>query len=262
MSSKVRREVAHTVQRASTLRSVRAGAAGALLLLAGGCASRSGVPVRAEPELQVRTAQCRAEVRAEPLPPLSAVLDTAGLTRKVRSLFEEQRIEGAGVLLTLWYEPEGLNVRRDILAHDLPPVLADSVQKLVFSTLRPAPERESPWGARLQVEMRGEAATYALHPREACPPRPRSRDLETEIASYLGSGVRYRRGSRERVVLMEVIVHPLGYVLDARIARGAPPGGSLELSLRDHVRQFSFYPASLDGVPVTGTVMVPVRIRG
>ena len=81
------------------------------------------------------------------------------------------------------------------------------------------------------------------------------------MASFNGTGVRYRGGARERVVLMEATVAPGGYVDDARILRGAAPGSSLEMQLRNALRQYSFEPASLDGVPVYGAVTVPVRTR-
>lgn len=243
-------------RRAATLASL-----GAATLLAAGCTHRGIGSANLEQDMTMRVAQCSWETPAEPLPPLAAVVDTARLTRAMTELLAGASLDSAEAVLTLWYQQDGINVRRQLLSHTLPPPVADSVQKLVFASLHGAPERQLPWGARLRVQMQ-EQAQYALLPREHCPPRPRSRVLETEIAGYLGTGPRYREGRRERVVLMEVKVHPLGYVLDARIVRGAPGGGSLELTLRDHVRQFSFYPASIDGVPVQGQILVPVRVRG
>jgi TonB family protein len=82
------------------------------------------------------------------------------------------------------------------------------------------------------------------------------------MAQYLSSGIRYRAGRRERTVLVEVEVQPGGYPSDARIVRGAGSGGTMERSLRDFVRQFTFEPASMDGVPVAGRLTIPVRIAG
>ena len=242
-------------------RAVTVAAAAAFTLLASGCTHRGIRSANLEQEISMRVAQCSWETAVEPLPPVSAVLDTAGLTRAMAELLEGASLDSAEAVLTLWYQQDGINVRRQLLSHALPPPVADSVQKLVFASLRSAPERQLPWGARLRLQVQ-EQTQYALLPRQHCPPRPRSRALETEIAGYLGTGPRYREGRRERVVLVEVKVHPLGYVLDTRIVRGAPAGGSLEVTLRDHVRQFSFYPASIDGVPVQGQILVPVRVRG
>jgi hypothetical protein len=240
---------------------VRAGWVCAFSLLAGGCSYRGLRAANLDQELEMRVAQCAWEPPVEPLPPVSAVLDTAALTRGMKDLLQGAQLERSEAVLTLWFQEDGMNTRRQLLSHALPPAVADSVQKLVFASLRSAPPRQLPWGARLRVEMQPEAQ-YTLQPREHCPPRPRSRVLESEIAGYLGTGMRYRDKQRERVVLMEVTVHPLGYVLDARVVRGAPSGGSMEVSLRDHLRQFSFYPASIDGVPVQGQLLVPVRVRG
>jgi hypothetical protein len=250
-------------ERANPRKSVTAAAFGTLWLLAAACApggTRGAPPLRSE--MGMRVAQCGAETAPAPLPPVAALVDTAALTGEIARLLKAAQLQQGQAVLTLWYQPDGLNLRRDLLAHALPPVLADSVQKLVFASLRTAPPRDEPWGVRLQVQAAGHEAHYALEPREHCPPRPRSRALEAEMSSFLGSGVRYRQGARERVVVMQVTVHPLGYVMDAKVVRGDLSGGGLETRLRDHLRQFSFEPASIDGVPVQGQLLVPVRVRG
>lgn len=249
-------------ERASPLKSVTCAALGTLWLLVAACApgGSQGGPSPAD-DLSMRVARCGAEPLAEPLPPVTALLDTAALTGEIARLLKAAQLQHGEALLTLWYQPDGVNERRDVLAHALNPVLADSVQKLVFASLRPAPRRDRPWGARLQVEAAGREARYTLVPREHCPPRPRSRALEAEMSSFLGTGVRYRDGTRERVVVMQVTVHPLGYVMDAKLVRGDLSGGGLEIRLREHLRQFSFEPASIDGVPVQGQLLVPVRVR-
>lgn len=249
-------------ERASRLKCVTCAALGTLWLLAAACApggTQAGPSLAGD--LSMRVAQCGAEPLAEPLPPVAALLDTAALTGEIARLLKAAQLQQGEAVLTLWYQPDGLNLRRDLLAHAMDPVLADSVQKLVFASLRPAPPRAHPWGARLQVQAVGREARYTLSPREHCPPRPRSRAMEAEMSSFLGSGVRYRGGARERVVVMQVTVHPLGYVTDARVVRGDLSGGGMEIRLREYLRQFSFEPASIDGVPVQGQLLVPVRVR-
>lgn len=249
-------------ERAKGRKSVTRAVLGTLLVSAAGCAGAGAPPVPSPgAELSMRVAQCGAEPLAEAPPSVAELLDTARLTGAIAGLLEGAEQQEGEVLLTLWYQPDGLNLRRDLIAHRLTPVLADSVQKLVFASLRTAPAREQPWGVRLYLSA-GRETRYALMPREQCPPRPRSRALEAEMASFLGTGVRYRQGTRERVVVMQVTVHPLGYVTDARVVRGDLSGGGLERQLRDHLRQFTFDPASIDGVPVQGQLLVPVRVRG
>lgn len=250
------------VQRAGAKVSVRVRALGTLCAVAwtAACGSAPAVSSAPAPSEVRQTRECRPEEFPMQLPALAALVDTAALSAGVRTLRDSARVAAGEVVLTLWYEPDGVNVRRDVLRHSLTPLLADSVQKLVFSALRQAPEMESPWGARLRVDLAG-AVSYAVDRRVLCPPRPRNLALEGEMAAFLGTGVRYRGGAQERTVLMQVDVHPMGYVEDARVLRGAPSGGTLEQRLRDQVRQYSFFPAAVDGVPVRGQIAVPVRVR-
>jgi hypothetical protein len=213
-------------------------------------------------EMSIRNVhQCVAESTAAGLPPVETVVDVERLGSRIADLLESSERSGGQVLLTLWYDAQGMNIRRDLLRHELEPAVADSVQKLVFASLRPMPAARSEWGARLRIRA-GEEVNMELEPREYCPPRPRSPGLEAAMAEFMTTGTRYRGGRRERSVLVGVTVHPLGYVRGARIIRGGTPGSSLERELSEYVRQFFFHPASLDGVPVHGEIAVPVRLRG
>jgi hypothetical protein len=228
-----------------------------LLAGCGGAASPAPAPAA---ELSVRGRyQCVPEpAQPESLTP-GDLLDVPRLSASVRELLRDSEHPRAELVLTLGFEADGLNVRRTVIAHDVTPILADSIQQLVFEALVRAPARESAWGVRLRVRA-GPEVRLALEPREYCPPRPRSVEIESAVAEFMGSGVRYRGGVRERVVLIAVQVHPLGYVEGARILRGAAPGSPLERRLSDYARQFSFYPASLDGIPVRGEIAVPIRL--
>lgn len=249
------------VQRTTARSSVRRAGAYALFALSlGACgASRHAAP-GASADMAVREVYgCRAEALPLELAEAGALLDTTRLSPAIRGLVAEP---GEGELvMTLWYDGAGMNVRRDVLRHSLAPPLADSLQKLVFASLAPAGNTGFPWGTRLHIKA-GTQVNYALEPREYCPPRPRSRNLEAMMETFTGTGVRYREGQRERMVLMRVRVHPSGWVEDARLERGAAAGGSLEIRLRREISQFTFFPASLDGVPVYGELSVPLRVRG
>lgn len=207
--------------------------------------------------------ECVTEAFPQPLPQAGALLDTARLSRELQALLREAELPAAVATFTLWYQPDGVNVRRDLLRHTLPPALEDTVQELVFAALSRAPQMERAWGARLHIGVGGQVA-YTTSPREYCPPRPRSRMIQADMDAYQGVvvGARNRGRAVERTVLMEVTVHPAGYVETAKVLRGATSGGTLERQLVEHLRQHSFVPASVDGVPVQGSLAVPVRLRG
>lgn len=231
----------------------------AAALLTAGCGR--AVASAEAPDLAVRTGGACAPEPVEALPAAESLVDVSRLTPWIEPLRPADPDSQGVVVLSLSYQPDGTNIRRDLVQHSLDPVRADSLQELVFRSLRPVEERDREWGARLRIDL-SRSGAYAVEPRVYCPPRPRSRQLQEEMANYLSAGLRYRAGRRERTVLVEVDVQPGGYPSDARIVRGADSGGSLEQSVRDLVRRFTFEPASLDGVPVEGRLVIPVRISG
>ncbi len=232
------------------------------LLWMAGCAPLSRGPITGEPGPGYgQTFRCVPERPARDLPPPAALVDTASLTRALLELRESTKVDSGQVLLSLAFEPDGLNVRRDVLEHTVSPLVADSVQKLVFRNVAKAASTKEPWGARLRVGL-GARMSYAVEPREYCPPRPGSAELERAAESFIVSGTRFQQGVRERTVLLRVHVDPAGYVADAKIVRGEGAGGSLERDLLAFVRRHLFRPARLDGEPAYGYVVLPVRVRG
>lgn len=230
-----------------------------LLILLGtaGCAPPSGLLV--EPDTPYgRLRGCAPEAHLESLPSPAALVDEVGLTAAISELYGDSDFGRGSVTLTMWYEPDGSNSRRDVILHTVPPGIADAVQNLVFASLLIQPEREDPWGVRLEITIEDEI-DYVVGRREYCPPRPRDPDLETSIlrAATLGT----RSGNNAGWVFVQVTVHRVGYVADARVIRGGLPGSSLERRLYEFVRQYSFEPARLDGIAVTGQTVVPVRVR-
>lgn len=244
-----------------TARHGRAALALALSAATAACGANAAPVPGVGAEMAVRsTYQCGPEAFPAQMSP-EAFLDAPRLTGSVRQLLDAARQDTGEVVLTLSFDPSGLNTRRDVIRHSVIPAVADSVQKLVFASMGKAPEVEREWGARLRIKA-GPEVRMSLEPREYCPPRPRNERVDASMAEFVGSGIRYRNGQRERVVLLRIEVHPAGYVERAWVARGAPSGGTLERDLNEYARQFSFYPASLDGFPVRGEVSVPVRLRG
>jgi hypothetical protein len=233
-----------------------AAAAVALLSAAAACAPVRG---RSSDEGLSTTWACVPDSTPAALPAAAALVDEGALSAGVAGLRGDVPV-GGEVVLTLEYEPDGTNIRREVLGHTATPEVADSVQKLFFAARRQAPRAAEPWGVRLRVPLARPEA-YAVERREYCPPRPRNRELQFAMELPATPGTRYRGGARERTVLLRVRVHPAGYVHSASLLRGPDRGVDFERDLFNTVRRYSFFPAMLDGRPVFGEVTVPVRIR-
>lgn len=242
--------------------SVAPGAVLACLALSwslGACSAAGTSSGTTDPVFAIRGAgACEPDESPATLPDPRELVDTAALSPELRALARSEEAEGEAVL-TLWYQTDGVNMRRDVIAHTLTPFFADSLQALVFSQLRRQAEAEEDWGVRLVIGL-GDDVRYEVQRRQICAPAPRDPELESTMATFFSTGSRYRGGRRERVVVLLVSVHPAGYVSDAKIVRGASSGSSLERELFQYVRQFSFEPATIDGIPVPGQAYVPVRI--
>lgn len=231
---------------------------GLALVLLAGCVSGN---VRSAPPVAVRSSlDCAPESFPQRLPGAELLVDTAGLSSSLRELAASSEPADGTVVLTMAYQEDGLNMRRDLLAHDIQPYVADSVQKLVFAHRRTLPEATQEWGVRLLIDL-GDPISYRVEHREFCPPRPRDVELETAMSSYLSTGARYDAGARVRTVVFRAAIHPAGYVDGGTVVRGETSGSTMERDLLIYLRQFSFEPATLDGVPVYGHIDVPVRVR-
>jgi TonB family protein len=229
-----------------------------LLVLAAGCLPSAGGATGPTPV----PSQCAPETFPNTLPPVDAVVDSAALAGGIRDLLrgsEGERPDGH-VLLTLDFDLFGINVRRDVIQHDVTPLIADSVQSLVFAARRELHLEGRPWGVRLRIRLSGDPG-FEVERRSYCRPRPLDRDLEWAIRGEAAAGTRYRGGRLQRTVVLRVLVHPSGRVQSARIERGAISGGTQEQELFDFIRRYSFHPATLDGIPVAGELSVPVRVR-
>lgn len=236
----------------------------AALLFGSACGvSRTREPDRREEllsPLPPRSIGCQVERDPEQLPAVDAVVDSAMLAASVRELSHPEPLDPGYVLLTLTYDREGINVRRDIIEHNIRPLMADSVQRLVFAARRQVEETEREWGVRLRVDV-AEPVMLRVGRREFCPPVPRSREVAEAMERTHLMAPRFRRGARERVVHMRALVGERGIITSAHVARGELRGSTVERELAEYLRQFLFTPATLDGVPTSGWVTIPVRIR-
>jgi hypothetical protein len=248
----------------SRIRCLRAAVLGGALVALGACGLHRGYPPeRAEAlltETEPRSLACAPESYPEELPNVASVVDSAALQGWVQGLIRQDQPPTGYVLLTLEFDPAGVNVRRDLIEHNTPPAVADSVQRLVFAARVQAPESERTWGVRLRIDLE-EPAVMRTGRREYCPPIARDASLYRLMQSYNPPGVRFRRGMRERTIFMRVRINPYGGVSSAHVARGDLSGGSLERDIAQFLRQFFFNPATVDGVPTSGWVEIPVRVR-
>jgi hypothetical protein len=238
-------------------------AAAALFGLAACGPSRTAGPDRAEVLLSAtepRRVGCVVEPHPEELPSVAAVVDSVALASSVQELLQQDPAPTGYVLLTLAFDPAGTNIRRSLIEHSTRPAVADSIQRLVFAARRQLPEAEHEWGVRLRIDLQ-EPLVMRTGRREFCPPMARDRALDAAIHSLTPTGVRQRGVRRERVVRVRAVVSEAGIITSARIVRGELAGSALERDLAQHLRQFLFNPATIDGVPTTGWVEIPVRVQ-
>lgn len=223
---------------------------------------------------------CVLSSTPEELPTVDSLVDH-GLAEEIRELSHHHDLGPSHAVFSLSFTEDGSRLRRDLIEHSFPDTLAGAVREITYAALRDLAEErdeEAPvgwellemgaqrdWGVRLRVDFEGipEGEVHLRVGRqEVCAPRPRDPGLEDQLAGVVAAGPRYRQGRRERVVIMDVLIHPNGFVVGAQIAEGEARGGTLERRLRDHVRQFSFHPATVDGIPTYGNIAIPVRIPG
>jgi len=237
-------------------------ALGALVMAASCTPLRSAAAPEREALLSDRGTALDRQCEVSPLParlPAAAVLvDSAALSRDVVSARRDQ--DRGYVLLSLAYDTTGLNIRRAVIEHNVRPLLADSIQQLVFEHRRELDEDEA-LGVRLRIDV-GEEVAMRVGRQELCPPVPLDPALETALVHFRSTGTRYRGGQRERTVWVRTYVSAYGTVTASRVERGGLGGVDFERSIFDFVRRYSFRPATIDGMPVAGEILVPVRIRG
>lgn len=216
---------------------------------------------------------CEMVLTPPELPRADSLVDSASLVQEMARVWAQQQFAPGHVLLTLVYDGLGRNTRLVVLEHSVAHAAADSGRRLVAEARRrlerePHPEvaeaaPEAPgWGVRVRLDAGEEGVRVRVGRQEYCPPRPRNPEVESALVGIQTEGVRYRQGRREHTVFMNVWVHPAGYVTRASVGRGVPLTTRLEQQLVDFVKQFSFFPALLDGEPVEGWIEIPVRIRG
>jgi len=204
---------------------------------------------------------CQIVAVPEILPSPQELVDVSALEADVMEFWRDQELDPAHILLSMAYDPDGTNIRRDVIEHSSIPMAADSVQKLVFASLEELPEAEEEWTVRLRLDVSDEV-DFRVGRSEYCPPRARDTDMDRAIRSIQFRAPRVERGVRTRTVMVRVTVDPVGRVQAAAPRTGPPMGTDMQQRIFYHMQQFIFEPARLDGAPTVGTIDVPVRVRG
>lgn len=256
---------------------IRPLAATAALLSLAACAAAGPAPGRAS--LLTDTPPplgrpCRPSAVPAQLPAAAVLVDSAALSAAVAEVWRQAGSPRGHVLLAMAYDPEGVNVRRDVLEHRLTPQLADTLQELVFAHRRRTQAAEREWGVRLRVDLGGEQPVLRVGRRELCAAQPR----DANVAGYGAFGgaafgdVRDRGavagvlpaggmgGTTGGAVWVRVALDAMGNVTDARLERTFARG-AWENRVLSYVRSISFVPATEDGWPVPAQLMFPLRIN-
>jgi hypothetical protein len=207
--------------------------------------------------------ECAVMATPAALPAAMLLVDSASAASAIREYAATIEPAPVGhVLLSMSWDTAGLNYRRDVIEHGTTAAFADSIQRIIFAAVREVDGAELPWYLRLRVDVRGDQVALRVGRSELCPPVPRDAALESTLHTVTSAGVRYRAGRRERLIVVRVEVATGGQVIGTQIVRGPIMTTDQQRALADHVRQFSFRPATIDGRAVRGFIDIPVVLRG
>jgi TonB family protein len=211
---------------------------------------------------------CRPSAVPERLPAANLLVDSAALTAAAGEVWRRAGSPAGHALLAMAYDAGGLNVRRDLIEHRLPPALADTLQKLVFAHRRDVQPSEHAWGVRLRMDLAGEQPVLRVGRRELCDAQPRDAAVAgygTFTAPAFGD-VRDRNAAALLLpnsggtVWVRVALDAGGNVTEARLERTVARG-AWENRVLSYVRAISFVPATEDGQPVPAQLMFPLRLQ-
>ena len=197
------------------------------------------------------------------LPSADLLVDSAALARDAAALWRASGAPPGHALVALRYDLFGLNVRRDVIEHRLPPALADSLQKLVFAHRRTVGRERREWGVRLRLDLTAEPE-LRVGRSQSC--RARLAHGMADGDTRLGAGRGWAPAAAFRGVAagaarvtVRVSLDARGHVVDARV-EGANRRIS-EQQVLSYVRSLLFEPATEDGHPVAGETVVSFLTR-
>ena len=244
-------------------------AALAALLALPACSSFSGVPASRAALLSEALSPpgrpCRVSRDPADLPGAAALVDSAALVEAAAQAWRAAGAPRGHVLLAMGYDRDGMNIRRDVIEHRLPPELADTLQQLVFAHRRQVPRAERDWGVRLRMDL-AEQPVLRVGRRELCQAHPRDPGVAGFGPGAAFGDVRERAPSPgvqpvsgNGIVWVRVALDAGGNVTEARLERTFARG-AWERRVLTYVRGITFVPATEDGYPVPAQLTFPLRL--
>lgn len=210
---------------------------------------------------------CRISPYPETLPAVDALVDSAAFAASAAEAWRAAGDPAGHVLLALRYDPQGVNVRRDVIEHRVTDALADTLQKLAFAHRRRTAAAADEWNVRLRVDA-GPTPRMRVGRAEVCSARLRgTADLGwggPVAAAWGDARSAWAPPSAAELagpstVWVRVALDARGNVTDARVERGVGRVAT-ENRVLSYVRSIAFIPAMEDGYPVPGQLSMPLRL--
>jgi TonB family protein len=216
-------------------------------MLGFGCASSS------QPQLLGSRApqsdqHCRVVWAPDPLPPLSAVFDSAGLTSALR---REVGVSNGYALISLAADSIGTWNRIRVIESPLAPQVEDKLSETVRQHLRPADSRRQ---MRLRLEF-SDAGKFELGATQTCRSELRNVAEIQALLKAAAGGI-----SARGVVILQVQTLVSGR--PGRVVVSQSSGDTaLDTEAVRVAARMLFYPALNDGIPVEVWSEVPLVFR-
>lgn len=228
-----------------------------------GCAHRSG-PGEPRQEYLLserppeRGRQCRIADDPPSLPAVDAVVDSAALEGMLRNLRSTRQPIAGYAILSMAFDENGWNAVREIVEHDLPAEVADSLQKLVFEHRRTvAPGK--PWGVRLRIDL-DETPLFRVGRQEICAPRALSYPSAGSPNNAWDRGSLLITLTHQNSVWAHVLVDAQGRVSTARLEQTGL-NARWESFVLGLVQSMHFAPATVDGIPFATWTRVRIPLQ-
>ena len=227
------------------------------------CAHRSGSGGPTPAELlserpAARGRQCVTADQPASLPTADDMVDSAAIAGVLRELRLTRPPVSGYAVLTMAFDENGWNAVREVVEHDLPPEVADTLQKLVFEHRRTVPPG-APWGARLRIDL-AETPRFRVGRQELCAPRPLSYPSVGSPMNPWDRSTQLITMTHQNSVWARVLVDEKGRVSNARLEQ-AGVDTRWESFLLGMLQSMQFAPATVDGIPFATWTRVRIPLQ-